>query len=189
MDHIRIDEGVKRGPRRPIQRHNSQSRSIVGSQSVPAQQRNYIIDQIASGRLMRDVAKELAVTPAAISQYLAQDPEYQAAKECGIEQQLERWQAEMEAAQDPLNLARGRELFRAVAWRGEREHSHRWGAKQEISHKIDIAVEERLVDDLRDLIATLGSADSAKGRELVIMSNPSDVVDVAPMPHSESDST
>lgn len=136
--HVRIDEGVKRGPRRkdaPV-RPNIRTWSVEGSKSVPAEHRPQIIARIASGELMRDVAQSLGVTPAVISQYLASDPEYQQAKEQGIEQQLERWQNEIEKADSPLNLARAREAFRAASWRGEREHPRRWGQKQEITHSV-----------------------------------------------------
>jgi predicted transcriptional regulator len=150
---VRIDKGVKRGPRRKdaAPRPNKRTWLIEGSNSVAAQHKPLIISQVAAGRLMRDVAADLGVTPAAISQYLASDPEYQAAREAGIEQQLERWQHEMEQADDPLKLARAREAFRAASWRGEREHPRRWGQKQEVS-VVNINVDERLADRAGDLL-------------------------------------
>jgi hypothetical protein len=135
---VRIDKGVKRGPRRKDAppRPNKRTWLQAGSKSVAVEQRDQIIAHVAAGRFLRDIAADLGVTPAAISQYLASDPEYKAAREAGIEQQLERWQASMETAADALNLARAREAFRATAWRAEREMAHRWGQKQEITHNV-----------------------------------------------------
>jgi predicted transcriptional regulator len=154
MDHVRIDEGVKRGPRRKDapKRPNKRILVLEGSKSVAVEQRDLIIAHIAAGRLLRDVARDLGVTPQAISSYLSQDPEYQAAKESGIEQQLERWQWEMERANDPLNLARAREAFRAASWRGEREHPRRWGQKQEVTVSHQVQVDERLTERASDLL-------------------------------------
>lgn len=148
MNHVRIDEGVKRGPRRKgaPARPNKRSYTLEGSKSVPAENRELIIAKVASGTLMRDVAAELGVSAAVISQYLASDPEYQKAKESGIEQQLEYWQSMIETADSPLNLARAREAFRAASWRGEREHPRRWGQKQEIAHTVSPVLHIHVAD-------------------------------------------
>jgi hypothetical protein len=110
------------------------------------------MSRLASGELLRDIASSLDVSPAAISQVLSKDPQYLAARESGIEQQLEQWQACIEHAQDPLNLARGREAFRAAAWRGEREFPHRWGAKQEVTVDVRVTIDSTVLEQANTLI-------------------------------------
>lgn len=157
MDHVRIDEGIKRGKRvKPRNdRHPVTKRflPIAGTQAQALEHREQIIARLASGELLRDVAASLDVSPAAISQVLSKDPQYLAARESGIEQQLEQWQACIEHAQDPLNLARGREAFRAAAWRGEREFPHRWGAKQEVTVDVRVRVDDSVLEEGKSLIS------------------------------------
>ena len=93
-----------------------------------------IVERIAQGEYMKDIAASLNVSPAAISQVLAKDPDYSAARECGIKVKLEKYQGDIDTAPDALNLARAREAFRAQSWIAERECPSRWGNKQEITH-------------------------------------------------------
>ncbi len=96
--------------------------------------RDEIIHQVREGVALRLIADGLNVTPAAISQHLASDPEYRQAREHGAEIRLEDKYQEIDAADDTLKLARAREGFRAAAWFAEREFPHRWGVKQELTH-------------------------------------------------------
>lgn len=89
-----------------------------------------IIDQIAGGALMAEVAKSIGVDKRRLSEKLRQHPEYQLAKELGAELNLDAAQL---ALRDPASdIARAREEFRAAAWRAEREHPARWGRGPEI---------------------------------------------------------
>lgn len=99
--------------------------------AIAIQRREEIIQQVAQGRLLKQVAADLGITHAAISQQLAQDPEYRAAREIGAEARLENEYENIQAASDSLTLARARETFRAASWFAEREFPARWGAKQE----------------------------------------------------------
>ena len=147
--HLRIDEGVKRGPRKPRNPIDPQTKrflSINGqSQSIALQKRSQILERLAAGELLRDIAADLNVNPGAISAYLAKDQDYIAARESGLEQQLEIGQGQIAQAEDPLNLARGREAFRATAWRCEREFPHRWAQRQLVDVKVTVDVEPELL--------------------------------------------
>jgi len=44
-----------------------------------------IIERVARGDMLRDIASDLGVSPAAISQYLSTDPEYRAARMTGAQ--------------------------------------------------------------------------------------------------------
>lgn len=101
------------------------------SNAVAVIHKKTIQERIAAGEYMKDIAADLGVSPAAISQVLSKDPEYLAARESGIESRLEKYQKDIDTAADQLNLARAREGFRAQAWRAERECPQRWGVKQD----------------------------------------------------------
>lgn len=96
--------------------------------------REEIITQVAQGRLLKQVAADLGITHAAISQQLAQDPEYKTAREIGAEARLENEYERIEAAPDALTLARARETFRAASWFAEREFPARWGQKSQVTN-------------------------------------------------------
>jgi len=98
--------------------------------------REEVIEQVRAGKRLIDIAKGLGLTShAAISLVLSKDPEYQLAREIGAESRLEQRETELEASQDPLTLARARELLSHARWRAEREFPHRWGQKQEVTVK------------------------------------------------------
>jgi hypothetical protein len=90
-----------------------------------------ILDRIADGEYVPALASELGVSKQALAKALAKRDRdaYLAAREIAAEVRLEEVTMAIEQARDQVDLARARELFRAVAWRAEREHPHRWGAK------------------------------------------------------------
>lgn len=90
-----------------------------------------LIDRIASGEYVPALAREYGVTKQALSARLRRiAPEaYAEAREIAAEIRLEDAQMAIAAAEDNIDLARARELFRAVAWRAEREHPSRWGTR------------------------------------------------------------
>lgn len=115
--------------------------------------RDQIIAQIAQGEFLDRVADQLGIAAPNISKHLANDPEYQLAREVGAELRLHRAASKLQsiaekdekeileldrAAASALgNLARAREAsFRAAAWFAEREFPHRWGQKQEVTHTV-----------------------------------------------------
>ena len=105
------------------------------SQAVAIRYRDLILKDLQDGKFVRDIADELNVTIPAISQYLANDPEYVAARESGAERRLAEQYRALEGAAEPLSLARARETFRAASWFAEREFPHRWGQKSEVTHR------------------------------------------------------
>ena len=111
--------------------------------AIAIQRKQEILDSLSQGKFLRDVAAELGVSHAAISQYLSNDPEYIQARETGAEQRLiEQWN-ELKASADPLTLARARETWKAATWFAEREFPHRWGQKTET--KVDATLQVEIV--------------------------------------------
>lgn len=92
------------------------------------------LERIANGAITQKIAQELNVHHSNLYRKLAQHPEYQAARECGMEARLDNAEMAIESS-DERTLPRAREMFRAVAWRAEREHPQRWGSKQELNVK------------------------------------------------------
>ena len=96
-----------------------------------------ILKRVARGDLLREIGADYNCDHSAISHYVKANIDsvtWQQAKEHAIEARLERTLAEMESAPDMLTLARSRESARLWCWRAEREHPHRWGVRQQITH-------------------------------------------------------
>lgn len=96
--------------------------------SVAIANKSTILESLARGDLLQDVANSLSVTQAAISQQLSTDPEYIEARQIGIEARLERDYGDIRAADDALKVARGREAFRATSWLAERMFPAKYAA-------------------------------------------------------------
>ena len=147
--HIRIDEGVKRGPRKPYAKRqtNIVHRDIAGriAASIPADQDPApILAQYLTEARTSDIAAQYGVTRPALNMWLLDRAE-DAWKKAQVARALSRKESaedDLEDAADPLTLARAREKFRAVAWRAEREFPARWGSKteikQEVTHKLQL---------------------------------------------------
>ena len=114
--------------------------------ALALEQRDHILQELAAGKLVADVAKPLGIAPQNISKHLAHDPDYQAAREFGIEQRLSKARkAVLEIAELGVQdgeiigitkpqgtLARARvEALKAEMWFAEREFPHRWGDKKD----------------------------------------------------------
>lgn len=93
--------------------------------------REHIIERVAKGERLRDIAESLGITHGAISQQLAKDAEYQAAMEAGLEAKMDQREEELERAEDGLTVARARELLSHARWRAERRLPHLYGQQRQ----------------------------------------------------------
>ena len=82
--------------------------------------RDAIIQRVAQGDRLVDIGAHYGVTYAALSLVLSKDPEYQAARQNGLDAKLEQRESELEIAPDGLTVARARELLSHARWRAER---------------------------------------------------------------------
>lgn len=100
-----------------------------------------IIAGVAQGKRLADIAAELGLAGKgqAISNALADDPDYRAARESGLAERLDIREVEMEGAA-PVDVPRARELLSHARWRAEREAPKRWGAKTEIRADLTLSV-------------------------------------------------
>ena len=114
-----------------------------------------IISRIKAGEKLTDIARHYGYKDhSAIVHRLKDHPEYQIARETGVEARMESREGELELAQDSVTVARARELLSHARWRAEREFPHRWGQKQQII-TASVPVDQLLQGDALDLIRSM----------------------------------
>ena len=120
-----------------------------------------LIAKIANGAFLRDLAAQTGIDKRRLSEVLRKHPDYASAKESAIECQLDEAQEAIDTARKAADIARARELFRAAAWRAEREAPHRWGQRSLVTVDQRVRVEVSLDQDaaaLLDAVRTVSSA-------------------------------
>ena len=117
--------------------------------ALAIQHRVQILERVANGELLDQIAQSYGIAAPNVSKHLAQDPEYRQARMLGAELRLERaYQAIEDVAalgtdQDGTiigvnanmgNLARIRyDSLKAAQWFAEREFPERWGQRTQVS--------------------------------------------------------
>jgi hypothetical protein len=86
-----------------------------------------IIERLSSGEYLKVIAHDYLITPSAICNQLADDPDYQAAREASLEARMDDRESELEEATDMISVSRASKLLSHAAWRAERECPQRWG--------------------------------------------------------------
>lgn len=129
-----------------------------------------VLDRIANGEHVAHIAREYGATPAGLLWHLQKIPDYQAAREIGMEMRLDQGLERIEKAADAedLNLARVAEIqLRRTEWRAEREMPHRWGQRthQTIEHTGDLGdrlrqARERVIDSTSQRVTDVMSTNS-----------------------------
>lgn len=128
MDHVRIDEGIKRGKKRGTRKPRNQIDPVTHRYLplVPPGERAAAIERAAkrieNGEPLKTIAAEIGVTPQALGIWLLDDlgPEYAVAQRRGLIQRIVNADHEIDIAPDPLSLARAREAARFARWDCER---------------------------------------------------------------------
>jgi hypothetical protein len=98
-----------------------------------------ILDRVAAGELLRDIAKDYGCSQPAVSWFISKrvpKETWAQVREQSIAARLEQSTHDMDVAQDALMLARARESARLWMWRAERELPHLYGQRQQITHDI-----------------------------------------------------
>lgn len=136
--HVRIDEGVKRGPRKRTSvalRRDPETNRVEGiPEGLDAEA---ILEQYLSEKTTSHIAKELGVRRKTLVAWLrATNPKRW--KEVQVIRALVRKEDAdedlEERCRDALSLARTREKLRSAQFDLERLDSATWGAKQEVTH-------------------------------------------------------
>jgi hypothetical protein len=123
--------------------------------------REEILARVAKGEYLASIAKDLGLSGKGqgISNYLAQDPEYQQARELGLAAKLADRERELECA-EPEYVPRARELLSHARWRAEREAPHLWGQHNRLTveHSGDLGdrlrrAKERVIDGAAQVVS------------------------------------
>lgn len=130
--HVRIDEGLKRGPRyphKPIVRKPTQA--IAGK--LADLKPEHVLPRLLADETQSTIAQQLGVHRSALNHWLLRTipKEWQAAQVARAMSALEQAKEEMDSALDALSLARARETVKVAQWELERLESRLYGQKQE----------------------------------------------------------
>ena len=98
-----------------------------------------ILGQLCSGMKLRDIAKQIGITKQSLHTHISKHPQYLAAKQEAFDSRLDDCEDELRRATDATDIARAREVFRATAWRAERECPSIWG-KQDTNNGTSVTV-------------------------------------------------
>ena len=139
-DHVRIDEGVKRGPRKPRKPvpPKATKPTIFGTGKLSTTTPKSVIERYLAGENSTQIAATLNVTRQGLAFWMRKHAE-EDWREAQIIQAVERKEeaeAELETAPDALSLARARERLRSAQWDLERVFSRIFGQKQEVTHTV-----------------------------------------------------
>ena len=135
LEHIRVDEGIKRGTRIKLKKDRSpkgqwitaytpEARKAAVEDALEALQRGETTDQIANRHGMPGVT---------LRTWLIADPRTDPARAVMVAAELSRTLQDMQNAQEPLALARAREEFRGWSWIAERRVPALYQAKHELT--------------------------------------------------------
>jgi hypothetical protein len=130
--------------------------------SVVLDNRDNIIQQVAQGRRLTEIAKDLGLSGKgqAICNQLSKDPEYQAARESGLASRLDKREEELETCA-PQDVPRARELLSHARWRCEREAPRVWGSKQELTvTNVSIDINGLLNQRMARIASSVSTVDS-----------------------------
>ena len=139
---VRIDQGVKRGPRKQRIGPRLAPLNVVGREYHPTKLQGLdpfaVITRYLNGETSDQIALTLNCTRQGLSYYLRKTAE-EDWREAQIVQAIERKDSAedlLAVAGDPLSLARAREQLRAAQWDLERLFSRLYGPKQEVTHVV-----------------------------------------------------
>lgn len=158
MDHIRIDEGIKRqqrkrtSPTTPIH----PKPMLIGK--LAEADLDSILHRYLSDESTAQIAASLNVHRSALHQWLlrhAEEPWKQAQIARAITA-LEQSKDDLASAPDALSLARAREQLRGAQWELERLFSRVYGPKQELS--VSHTIPGDVISEIRALSEELGLA-------------------------------
>jgi hypothetical protein len=136
VENVRIDKGVKRGPRKPPAPPRApRNPTGVSAKLGPAFDYLSIVQRYIHGERTVDIASSLNVHRTALNYHLLRHCENEwkdAQVAIGITD-LQQAEEDLETAADALALARAREQLRGAQWRLERLCSRLYGPKQEVT--------------------------------------------------------
>ena len=189
MEHVRIDEGVKRGPRKKTgpkpsspRRNNGQFVPILPNdpQSIAKALQDY-----CNGATLNDLAQMHGVTRQAVYGWLLGElggEQHSALVTRALTARIAKGDEMLDTADNPLDLQRGREQARNARLDLERRRSQLYGAKQEVTIKQEVRIETVLDGEACQLLGKMLAQSVASNTHCPAPSSdlPS-VIDVTPL--------
>ena len=135
--HVRIDEGVKRGPKNP-HKPPTRRRDTATGVIPPDLSPDTVLEQYLTESTTSQIAASYGVSRKTLVRWLiANRPdEWKRVQVLRALCRKEDADEGLEVACDALSLARAREMLRSGQWDLERLDSSNYGQKQEITHNI-----------------------------------------------------
>lgn len=165
MQHVRIDEGVKRGPKKRTTPRLQPLKTIPGTYhpgKLAGLDVQAVIGRYLNGETSNQIAESLGCTRQGLAYHLRKHSE-EDWREAQIVQAVERKDLAEDAirdADDALSLGRAREQLRSAQWDLERLFSRIYGPKQEltITDKTDLGdrlrrSRERVIEGTSERVA------------------------------------
>jgi transposase-like protein len=124
-------------------------RGHAGGLPVSIERRNEIIEKakydILNGKTIDQIAGEHGIAPRTLDYWLhGLGDEYEELRRAWIDGMLTEAGEELKAADDPLRLARARELQRRAQWYAERRDRKRYGEDRNVTVNVSVDRGERL---------------------------------------------
>lgn len=173
--HVRIDEGIKRGPRKPKAARTALKAAgdpyTVALRPLhhlePSERQsiaNSVLDRYINGEQVAKIAPDYKVSDVTIYALLLREhqdawKDIQTARALA---RLEKNQDELAVCDDALSLARAREGVRSAQWELERLLHRLYGQKQEVTVKTEVKIETVLDGDACALLAKMIVGSQAK---------------------------
>lgn len=159
--HVRIDDGMKRGPRksrngvRKRDPETGQSMAVIPADLLPAT----VLQRYLGDESTAVIAASYGVSRSRLHQWLLEHAEdhWKKAQVARALTALEKAKDGLDGADDPLELARAREQLRGAQWELERLYSRIFGIKQELTVDIShhVTIEHTLEAGAADLLARI----------------------------------
>lgn len=182
--HIRIDEGVKRGPRYKHKLPRRSPKADLGTWVIPADLNpDTVIERYLTESTTSQIAAQYGLSRKALVRWLREQRPKQWNQVQVIRAlcRIEDAENGIDCACDALSLARARESLKAGQWTAERLDSANYG--QQITQTIEvnhhITVDQALIEDARELMKSMRGA----------IAQPSQIIDLQPDAGQQSDLT
>lgn len=157
--HVRIDEGIKRGPKPPKyprkpgpKLNEDQLREAIPADLDP----DRVLDMYLSAPRTSQIAAKLGIKRSTLTWWMRQVRPEQWKQVQVLRALMKKDSGDdgIEDASDALSLARARELLKSAQWDLERLDSKTFGQKQEVELTIDhhITIDNHLEDSTNRLI-------------------------------------
>ena len=138
--HVRIDEGIKRGPKVKPSALERQARNRAGkfltsyTPELRAKVLQAALIALEAGARVDDIADFYKVPSSTLYSWLIGDPRAEALRTQFFDGQTARNLYEIRASTSPLELARAREELSGWIKVAERRDPKAWAPKQEVTH-------------------------------------------------------